>query len=118
MRWRRYKCVLVVLRITTSWAVAYGYTPHSLEGSEAERDATMPFDMCVVNDLARSHGVGDVIDRLPRLGAYFKQAICHKLIEHKEYIVLHGGDLPEIAGGGLRHATALGALRSTEADSV
>jgi xylulose-5-phosphate/fructose-6-phosphate phosphoketolase len=87
-------------------------------GSEAERDATMPFDMCVVNDLARFHGVGDVIDRLPRLGAYFKQAICHKLIEHREYIVLHGGDLPEIAGGGLGHATALGALRSTEADSV
>ena len=87
-------------------------------GSEAERDATTPFDMCVVNDLARFHGVGDVIDRLPRLGACFKQAIRHKLIEHREHIALHGGGLPEMAGGGLRQATALGALRSTEADSV
>ena len=45
--------------------------------------------MCVLNDLDRFHLVGDVIDRVPKLGAraaYAKQAIRDKLIEHKQYI--------------------------------
>ena len=45
-----------------------------------------PFDMCVMNDLDRFHLVGDVIDRVPKLGAraaYAKQAIRDKLIDHK-----------------------------------
>ena len=55
--------------------------------------------MCVMNDLDRFHLVGDVIDRVPKLGAraaYAKQAIRDKLIEHKEYIAPprrgHAGD--------------------------
>jgi hypothetical protein len=46
--------------------------------------------------------VGDVIDRLPQLGAraaYAKQAIRDTLIDHKEYIYEHGEDPPRSAGG-------------------
>jgi xylulose-5-phosphate/fructose-6-phosphate phosphoketolase len=53
----------------------------------------------VLNDLDRFHLVGDVIDRVPSLGAraaYAKQFIRDKLIDHKNYIHKHGEDLPEI----------------------
>ena len=52
-----------------------------------------------MNDLDRYHLMGDVIDRVPSLGAraaYVKQAIRDKLLEHKQYIEAHGEDLPAI----------------------
>jgi xylulose-5-phosphate/fructose-6-phosphate phosphoketolase len=55
--------------------------------------------MTVRNDLDRFHLVGDVIDRVPKLGpkaAYVKQTLRDKLIDHKEYIEKYGDDLPEI----------------------
>ena len=47
----------------------------------------------------RAPVVADVIDRVPKLGylaAYAKQTIREKLIEHKEYILKYGEDMPEI----------------------
>jgi xylulose-5-phosphate/fructose-6-phosphate phosphoketolase len=77
--------------------------------------------MCVMNDLDRFHLVGDVIDRVPKLGpraAYAKQAIRDKLIEHQEYIARYGDDMPEVARWTWGQSQASKAARSTEADNV
>jgi phosphoketolase len=58
----------------------------SARGCKEEGTTTTPFDIVVLNDLDRFHLVGDVIDRVPGLGArtaYAKQAIRDKLIEHR-----------------------------------
>src|SRR4029079_9594962 len=70
-----------------------------VRGYKEEGTTTTPFDMVVLNDLDRFHLVGDVIDRVPGLGAraaYAQQAIREKLIEHKQYITRYGEDLPDI----------------------
>src|SRR5262249_6575747 len=93
-----------------------------VRGYKEEGTTTTPFDMVVLNDLDRFHLVGDVIDRLPQLGAraaYFKQAIQEKLIEHKEYIARDGDDMPAISGWRCGQGPRVGTRgTSTEGDNV
>ncbi len=93
-----------------------------VRGYKEEGTTTTPFDMCVLNDIDRFHLVGDVIDRVPQLGAraaYAKQAIRDKLIEHEQYIHQHGEDMPEITGWQWGEGAARSPRSSsTEADNV
>jgi len=82
--------------------LTYRRTNHKnlhVRGYKEEGTTTTPFDMVVLNDLDRFHLVMDVIERVPRLqsiGAHVLQVMRDKLIAHKQYIVEHGDDMPEI----------------------
>jgi xylulose-5-phosphate/fructose-6-phosphate phosphoketolase len=70
-----------------------------VHGYKEEGTITTPFDMTVLNELDRFHLASDVVDRVARLqrvNAHFKQLMRNKLVEHRQYIVEHGDDLPEI----------------------
>ena len=82
--------------------LTYRRTNHDnihVRGYKEEGTTTTPFDMTVLNDLDRFHLASDVVDRVPRLqriGAHFKQHLRDRLVEHKNYIVKYGDDMPEI----------------------
>jgi xylulose-5-phosphate/fructose-6-phosphate phosphoketolase len=82
--------------------LTYRRTNHNnihVRGYKGEGTTTTPFDMVVMNDIDRFHLVEDVIDRLPELGskgAYAKQFLRNKLLDHKAWIDIHGEDMPEI----------------------
>ena len=85
-------------------ACTYRRTNRNLHvrGYKEEGTITTAFDMRVQNDLDHFHLVEDVIDRVPNLGskgAYLKQKMQDKLIQHKHYIDKHGEHLPEIRNG-------------------
>ena len=82
--------------------LTYRRTNHKnihVRGYKEEGTTTTPFDMLVRNDMDRFHLVNDVINRVPKLGypaAYISQEMRNKLIEHKEYVLKEGQDMPEI----------------------
>lgn len=82
--------------------LAYRRSNHKhlhVRGYKEEGTTTTPFDMAVLNEIDRFHLVGDVIDRVAKLGsraASTKQFLRDKLIEHKHYIAEYGQDMPEI----------------------
>jgi xylulose-5-phosphate/fructose-6-phosphate phosphoketolase len=93
-----------------------------VRGYKEEGTTTTPFDMTVLNDMDRFSLVSDVIDRVPRLAAraaYAKQEIRNKLIDHKEYIMKYGDDMPEIRNWRWgRGASPRSARPDTSADNV
>jgi len=82
--------------------LTYRRTNHEnihVRGYKEEGTITTPFDMTVLNDMDRFHLVMDVVHRLPQLaerGAALKRTLEEKLVEHRQYINVHGQDLPEI----------------------
>ena len=70
-----------------------------VRGYKEEGTITTAFDMTVLNEMDRFHLAMDVLDRVPQLGnkgAYLKQWLKDKLVEHKQYITHHGEDMPEV----------------------
>ncbi len=70
-----------------------------VRGYKEEGTTTTPFDMTVLNELDRFNLADDVIDRMEGLqkqAAHVKDWLHNKLIEHKQYIISHGEDMPEI----------------------
>lgn len=70
-----------------------------VRGYKEEGTITTAFDMTVLNDLDRFDLVLDVIIRLKltdEKAQALKQLMEMKLIEHREYINIHGVDMPEV----------------------
>ncbi|WP_206447736.1 phosphoketolase family protein [Agrococcus sp. KRD186] len=70
-----------------------------VRGYKEEGTTTTPFDMCVLNQIDRFNLAIDVIDRVPRLrgtSAHVREELKDKLLEHRQYIRVHGEDMPEI----------------------
>jgi xylulose-5-phosphate/fructose-6-phosphate phosphoketolase len=82
--------------------LTYRRTNHAnlhVRGYKEEGTTTTPFDMAVINDIDRFRLVIDVADRVPQLApraGHLKQAMRDKRIEHRQYILRHGQDLPEV----------------------
>lgn len=68
-------------------------------GYVEEGTITTAFDMTVMNRMDRFNLVIDALERCPQTGEAglkLKQQMQMKLIEHKNYIVEHGEDMPEV----------------------
>ncbi|HSX00424.1 MAG TPA: phosphoketolase family protein [Patescibacteria group bacterium] len=72
-----------------------------VRGYKEEGTITTAFDMTVQNDMDRFHLVIDVINRLgldSDEAIQLKELMQTKLIEHRDYIQIHGVDMPEVSG--------------------
>lgn len=69
-----------------------------VRGFIEEGSTTTPFDMAVRNRIDRFHLVSDVVTRVGGLpeAAHVQQWIRDKLTDHKQYVIEHGIDMPEI----------------------
>ena len=70
-----------------------------VRGFKEEGTTTTPFDMVVLNDMDRFHLAEAVIERLPDLAPRAGPALAAihaALARHKQFIVEHGEDMPEI----------------------
>jgi xylulose-5-phosphate/fructose-6-phosphate phosphoketolase len=70
-----------------------------VRGYKEEGTITTAFDMTVRNEMDRYHLVMDVIERAKIEGeqaSKVKEFMEKKLIEHTNYINVHGQDMPEI----------------------
>ncbi len=81
--------------------LTYNRTNRNLHvrGYKEEGTITTAFDMTVLNNIDRFDLVIDTVDRLPQTGtkgAYLKQEMEKKLIEHRQYINKYGVDMPEV----------------------
>ncbi len=71
-----------------------------VRGYKEEGTTTTPFDMVVLNNMDRYQLAIDALKRVPRVKVASDQAIQKfegKLREHKQYIRIHGEDMPEVA---------------------
>jgi xylulose-5-phosphate/fructose-6-phosphate phosphoketolase len=82
--------------------LTYRRTNHAnmhVRGYVEEGTTTTPFDMCVLNRIDRFNLAIAVLDEVPRLhdrAAHAREALKNRLIEHRQFIRVHGEDLPEI----------------------
>jgi xylulose-5-phosphate/fructose-6-phosphate phosphoketolase len=70
-----------------------------VRGYKEEGTITTAFDMTVLNNLDRFHLVKDVIHRLDiqsQEALALKEEMDKKLVEHSNYIVEHGVDMPDV----------------------
>jgi xylulose-5-phosphate/fructose-6-phosphate phosphoketolase len=70
-----------------------------VRGYKEEGTTTTPFDMTVLNNMDRFQLTFDAISRIPRLQPMVQKAsdwLYGNLQRHKEYVMEHGEDLPEI----------------------
>ena len=68
-----------------------------VRGYQEKGTTTTPFDMLVLNRLSRFHLAISVIDRVPRLqstSAHLRQSLADLLVQHKQFIAVHGDDMP------------------------
>ncbi len=70
-----------------------------VRGYKEEGTITTPFDMRVQNEIDRFHLVQLALEQLPSLGnkgGFLNQKMKDDLVRHRQYIVEHGIDMPEI----------------------
>ncbi|MDQ0735080.1 phosphoketolase family protein [Arthrobacter agilis] len=82
--------------------LTYRHTNHDnfhVHGYREEGTTTTPFDMCVLNGIDRYTLAINALDHIPRLAntsAHVREELRNKLIEHHQFIRVHGEDMPDI----------------------